>query len=70
MEKEQYRESTHGLKVSQLCFGVSSAHQIRKQSHVDCVNKTLYDDGINRNNKKTKTASYGVLDYRLGNMLL
>jgi DNA-directed RNA polymerase len=67
MEKEQYRESSYGLKISQLCFGVTSALQIRKQSHIECVNKTLYDDGITRINSKTKTAPYGVLDYRLGN---
>lgn len=64
MEKEQYRESRQGLKISHLCFGIPSSFQIQKQSQIQCVNKTLYDDTIS--SKKNKSAAYGVLDHRLG----
>ncbi|XP_015787485.1 DNA-directed RNA polymerase III subunit RPC1 [Tetranychus urticae] len=66
MEKEQYRESRQGLKISHLCFGIPSSFQIQKQSQLQCVNKTLYDDAISSKGSKNKAAPYSVLDTRLG----
>ncbi|XP_074596921.1 RNA polymerase III subunit A isoform X2 [Brevipalpus obovatus] len=66
MEKEQYRESRHGLKISHLSFAVPSSGTILKQSVLNCVNKTLYNDPSVGQSKRNCAAPYGVLDPRLG----
>lgn len=64
MEKEQYRGTNFGMKISHLCFGVPTAIDVRKQSHIQCINKTLYESSMGRSRKPFP---FGVLDTRLGN---
>ncbi|RWS14621.1 DNA-directed RNA polymerase III subunit RPC1-like protein, partial [Dinothrombium tinctorium] len=66
MEKEQYRSSNHGMQLSHLCFSVPNSVQLRKLSHIQCVNKTLYETGASAAGKGKKPGPFGVLDYRLG----
>lgn len=60
MEKEQYRNTFYGMKLSDLVFTVPTAQDIRKQGQINCVNKLLYNNGSKR------PATNGVLDLRLG----
>lgn len=66
MEKEQYRESKKGLKISHLSFQVPNKYNIQRQSHLHCVNKTLYDDSLTGQAKRNRAVPFGVLDPRLG----
>jgi hypothetical protein len=63
MEKEQYRGCNVGLKISQLSFSIPNAIDLRKQSHIQCINKMLYDSSTG---KSRKPSHFGVLDTRLG----
>ncbi len=63
MEKEQYRGSNVGMKISELSFSIPNAVDIRKQSHIQCINKMLYDSSAG---KSRKPSQFGVLDTRLG----
>ncbi|CAG2111312.1 unnamed protein product, partial [Medioppia subpectinata] len=63
MEKEQYRGCSVGVKLSELAFSIPNARDVRKQSHIQCINKMLYDSNAG---KTRKPAVYGVLDTRLG----
>jgi DNA-directed RNA polymerase III subunit RPC1 len=60
MEKEQYRSTFYGMKLSDLVFTVPTAQDIRKQGQINCFNKLLYNNG------SKKPAANGVLDLRLG----
>lgn len=68
MEKEQYRESKKGLKISHLSFQIPNMYNIQRQSHLHCVNKTLYDDTQGGQVKRNRAAPFGVLDARLGKL--
>ena len=63
MEKEQYRNTFYGMKITDLAFSVPNSQDIRKQSHIQCINTHLYS-ASEKNCKKP--ATYGVLDLRLG----
>ena len=60
MEKEQFRSTFYGMKLSNVVFTVPNAQDIRKEGHINCVNKLLYNNGSKR------PATNGVLDLRLG----
>lgn len=66
MEKEQFRGANVANKISHLCFSVPSSANIRKQSHIQCINNNLYDANPNFVGKGRKPAPFGVLDFRLG----
>ncbi|XP_062502473.1 DNA-directed RNA polymerase III subunit RPC1-like isoform X2 [Corticium candelabrum] len=61
MVKEQFRETNAGKKISHLQFGLMSPEQMRQQSHVHVVSKSLYGPELPR-----KPVPFGVLDRRLG----
>jgi len=63
MEKEQYRNTFYGMKITDLSFSVPNSQDLRKQSHIQCINTHLYS--ANEKNSK-KPAPYGVLDLKLG----
>jgi hypothetical protein len=63
MEKEQFRGCDVGVKLSELSFNIPNAIDVRKQSHIQCINKMLYDSNAG---KSRKPAVFGVLDTRLG----
>lgn len=67
MEKEQYRSSNVGMKLCELSFSIPNALDVRKQSHIQCINKMLYDSNAG---KTRKPAPFGVLDTRLGIQLI
>lgn len=66
MEKEQYRNTNSGQRISHLCFSVPSAGTLKKQSHIQCINHVLYDAAAPNVGKGRQPAPYGVLDFRLG----
>ena len=66
MEKEQFRGTNIGHKISHLCFSVPSTIALKRQSHIQCINHGLYDKNPDFNSKGRKPAAYGVLDFRLG----
>lgn len=68
MEKEQFRGTNAGNRISHLCFGVPNPHVIRRQSHIQCINSSLYDSSQSVG-KNRKPAAFGVLDNRLGQYL-
>ncbi|KDR18934.1 DNA-directed RNA polymerase III subunit RPC1 isoform X1 [Zootermopsis nevadensis] len=61
MVKEQYRETNLARKISHVCFGVDSTHQIQQQAHIHVVAKNLYSQDTQRT-----PVPYGVLDRRMG----
>lgn len=61
MAKEQYRETNLARKISHVCFGVDSSHQIQQQAHLHVVAKNLYSQDTSRT-----PVPYGVLDTRMG----
>lgn len=65
MEKEQFRGSQVGSKITKMCFRVASAPTIRQQSHIQCINNSLYEN-TQQIGQARKPASFGVLDHRLG----
>ena len=65
MEKEQFRGTNAGHRISHLCFGVPDPLTIRRHSHLQCINNSLYDSSQSVG-KNRKPAPYGVLDNRLG----
>ncbi|XP_071036017.1 DNA-directed RNA polymerase III subunit RPC1 [Parasteatoda tepidariorum] len=60
MVKEQFRESDLSMKISKICFGLQSPADIRQQSHINCVNRYLYEE------RTHKAIPYGVLDPKMG----
>nr|XP_032834584.1 DNA-directed RNA polymerase III subunit RPC1 isoform X1 [Petromyzon marinus] len=61
MVKEQFRETDVAKKISHICFGLQSAEQMKRQSHIHVVSKSLYSqDGAH------SPVPYGVLDHRMG----
>lgn len=64
-EKEQFRGTNTSIKISHLVFNVPNPRNIRRQSHIQCINNTLYDT-TSSSGKLRKTAPFGVLDTRLG----
>lgn len=63
MEKEQFRNSFYGMKITDLTFSVPNSQDLRKAGHIQCINTHLYS-ASEKNSKKP--ATYGVLDLRLG----
>ncbi|KAI1301533.1 DNA-directed RNA polymerase III subunit RPC1 [Halotydeus destructor] len=66
MEKEQFRGSNIGQKISHLCFSVPSSLVIKKQAQIHCINNRLYEVNPAVVSKGRVPANYGVLDCRLG----
>ncbi|XP_067928267.1 DNA-directed RNA polymerase III subunit RPC1-like [Watersipora subatra] len=58
--KEQYRESDAARVIDNVTFGLMSAEQMKKQSHIHIVNKGLYGQDSKAH------VPYGVLDHRMG----
>ncbi|XP_071952923.1 DNA-directed RNA polymerase III subunit RPC1-like [Antedon mediterranea] len=58
--KEQFRETDVAKKISQVCFGIMSAAQMRQQAHIHVVSKGLYQQ------ESHTPVQYGVLDHRMG----
>ena len=54
-----------GSKITKMCFRVASAPTLRQQSHIHCINNSLYENTQNVGQAR-KPAAFGVLDYRLG----
>lgn len=61
MVKEQYRESGLGHKISHICFGMQTPHDVERAAHIEVVAKNLYNQDSDRT-----PISYGVLDNRMG----
>ena len=64
-EKEQFRGTNTSIRISHVGFNVPNPRVIRRQSHIQCINNTLYDQTANVG-KFRKAAAFGVLDPRLG----
>ncbi|KAF6020049.1 POLR3A [Bugula neritina] len=61
MVKEQYRETDVAKAIENVTFGLMSAEQMRKQSHLHVICRDLYvQDGSRRQ------VPFGVLDHKMG----
>lgn len=60
MVKDQYHEADVCKKISEIQFSIFSPDDIAKQSHIEIVNKNLYD----HSQKVREAVPYGVLDRR------
>ena len=61
MVKEQYRESDTGHRISRVCFGIQTPHEIERAGHIQVVGKNFYNEDTERS-----PILYGVLDNRMG----
>jgi len=59
--KEQFRETDVAKKISHVTFGVMTADDMRRQSHLQIVSKNLYAQDGSR-----KPIPYGMLDHKMG----